>query len=82
MSTTGSLDKTVLEAMACGTPVITCNEAYKDVLEDRFLYKPGDAKDLAEKMKVFITAGQAVPPHYWRNIVAENHSLDKLIDKI
>lgn len=91
MSTTGSLDKTVFEAMACGTPAITCNEAYneiyknekyKDVLGDRFLFKPGDAKDLAKKMVTLITAGQVVPPNILREIVTENHSLDKLIDKI
>ena len=31
-SSTGSLDKAVLEAMACGCPVVTSNEAFKDIV--------------------------------------------------
>ncbi|MFH1225821.1 MAG: glycosyltransferase family 4 protein [bacterium] len=81
MSTTGSLDKTVLEAMACGIPVLNCNEAYKDVLPKECFYEPGDSEGLAEKIKLFL--GAAVrPADYWREIVLRDHSLDKLINKI
>jgi glycosyltransferase involved in cell wall biosynthesis len=34
LSRTGSMDKTVVEALACGCPVLTSNEAFFDVLRD------------------------------------------------
>ena len=49
-SETGSLDKVVLEAMAAGRPVITCNPACGSELgEDaqRLMFKSGDVEDLA-----------------------------------
>ncbi|MBZ0289643.1 MAG: glycosyltransferase family 4 protein, partial [Anaerolineae bacterium] len=46
-SQTGSIDKAVLEAMACGLPVVTSNEAFRAMLGrwDGFLYIPPDAPD-------------------------------------
>jgi glycosyltransferase involved in cell wall biosynthesis len=35
VSRTGSMDKTVLEALACGCPVLTSNEAFRDPLRGR-----------------------------------------------
>jgi len=34
VSQTGSMDKTVIEALACGCPVLTSNEAFTDLLRD------------------------------------------------
>jgi len=34
VSETGSMDKTVVEALACGCPVLTSNEAFLDMLQD------------------------------------------------
>jgi glycosyltransferase involved in cell wall biosynthesis len=34
VSQTGSMDKTVVEALACGCPVLTSNEAFHDLLRD------------------------------------------------
>lgn len=35
VSATGSMDKTVLEALACGCPVITSNGAFREIFRDR-----------------------------------------------
>ena len=48
-SSTGSLDKVVLEAMASGCLVLNCNEAYQEILPEKYLFKKGDVKDLAQK---------------------------------
>jgi len=49
-SSTGSLDKVVLEAMASGCLVLNCNEAYRQILADKYLFKKGDAEDLVQKI--------------------------------
>ena len=54
MSNTGSIDKAVLEAMACGIPVITANEAFEPILArwGNQLLTPMNAPDvLAERME-------------------------------
>lgn len=62
-STTGSLDKTEQEAMASGTPVISCNQSYRelvscgDVNEEILTFEPGDAADLADKVKLLLETG-------------------------
>jgi glycosyltransferase involved in cell wall biosynthesis len=53
-SRTGSLDKTALEAMASGKPVLVCNEAFNEILRDyekECIFEKGDVKDLAKKMQ-------------------------------
>ena len=88
MSHTGSLDKAILEAMACGLPVLTCNEALKNVLgnyADRFMYPKKDDKVLAEKISLIISLSAGEVEFIsadMRKIVVENHGLDKFIDKL
>lgn len=88
MSHTGSLDKAILEAMACGLPVLTCNEALKSVLEsygDELMYPKKDYKKLASDLKKLVAMfgeergelGLAL-----REIVIKNHNLKNLIAKI
>ena len=53
LSETGSLDKNVLEAAACGTPVLTSNEAFEEAmlkLDPALFFEQGNAVDLAEKI--------------------------------
>jgi glycosyltransferase involved in cell wall biosynthesis len=79
LSKTGSLDKTMLEAILCGMRVLSSNDAARDfVSTGLFLFK-NDPIDLADKI-VIIATQQADPG--LRNYVIENHNLDKLIDKI
>lgn len=88
MSQTGSLDKAVLEAMACGSPIFTCNEALKSVLTDygeKLMYPKKDFKKLAEKIKWIIqlegVERQKIADDL-RAIVVKNHNLNNLIEKI
>lgn len=78
-SSTGSLDKVVLEAMASGCLILNCNEAYGSILADKYMFKRGDKNDLAEKTLCLIGAPKDLA---LREIVVKNHNLDNFIDKI
>ncbi|MFA4941735.1 MAG: glycosyltransferase family 4 protein [Patescibacteria group bacterium] len=88
MSYTGSLDKAILEAMACGLPILTCNEALEEVLanyRETLMYKKSAHQELSEKIRFLIK----MPKEKRRNtgddlrsIVVNNHSLKGLIKKI
>lgn len=78
-SSTGSLDKTVLEAMASGCLVLNCNEAYKEILAEKHLFKKNDAENLAEKLLNLINSGK---DESLREIVIKDHNLDNLAARI
>jgi glycosyltransferase involved in cell wall biosynthesis len=88
MSHTGSLDKVVLEAMACEVPVLTCNEAFKDIFGDytkKLLFKKGDYKGLVEKINNINnleSAEHALLVDNLRKIAVNDHDLSRLIKKI
>ncbi len=87
MSETGSLDKVILEAMSCGIPVVTSNQAGKAMLAqwaDWLVCEP-QPEDLAKHLLKLIQ----LPPAEriklgWklRQFVIENHSLDRLIGRL
>lgn len=85
-STTGSLDKTVLEAMACEVPVITCNEAFADIFDDEMrekcMFKTGDYRELARKIEHFIYHEERELRRRLRKVVADNHSIGNLTDNL
>lgn len=78
-SSTGSLDKVVLEAMASGCLVLNCNEAYRQILADKYLFKKGDVEDLARKIIDLMRLGK---DYSLREIVVKNHNLDNFIARI
>ncbi len=88
MGHTGSLDKAILEAMACGVIVLTCNEALTDVLGDYaklLMYPKKDYVQLAEKIKMIMAMSQEEKDkisHVLRKIVVDNHNIHDLIRKI
>jgi len=76
----------LLEAMACGTPVIASNiEGYKNVVidgENGLLFEKGDAFDLADKIKELISnenlrlkivknALEFVKPYHWLEVAKQ-----------
>ena len=88
LSHTGSLDKAVLEAMACGRMPITCNEAFADIFgdyADRLMFEKGDAGDLAGRILDVIkvdTGSRLVLGKALRDIVVQRHSVEGLMSKI
>ncbi|MFH1820680.1 MAG: glycosyltransferase family 4 protein [Candidatus Nealsonbacteria bacterium] len=79
LSRTGSMDKAVLEAMACGTLILTCNEAYQNILEEKYLFNKKDSRNLSEKIMNLKNSRKDVN---LRQMVVNNHSLDNLIRTI
>ena len=87
-SATGSVDKAVLEAMACGLPVVASGEPYRAMLAqwgDALLFPEGDAAALADRL----SALAQTPPDQrralglaLREIVAREHSLSRLTQRL
>jgi glycosyltransferase involved in cell wall biosynthesis len=88
VSNTGSIDKAVLEAMACGLPVITSNEAFQTMLAPwsdlLWLPEPSSAR-LAAQIKALMAKSpqeRNVIGLQLRQIVIEQHSFQRLIDQL
>lgn len=77
-SDTGSLDKAVLEAMAAGLLVLTSNEAFKNILAEKY-FTGKNPEEIAGKIIALAQAGR--DPDL-REYVLKNHSLDNLISRI
>lgn len=82
-SQTGSLDKTVLEAMACNTPVLTSNESFRGVLDETYFFPQGGHRELAGKIELLALGdnGQSRGSHL-RGSVEREHSVVRLIPRI
>jgi glycosyltransferase involved in cell wall biosynthesis len=81
----GSFDKTILEAMACETPVLVANTGFLDILPEEYICGEDDPWDVAYKIKKFFelkkeqkeTLGASL-----REKVVGGHNLGKLAVKI
>lgn len=88
-SRTGSVDKAVLEAMACETPVLTSNEAFAGVLGGErarlHMFPAGDARALSQKL---LHIHRLTPEQRkrvsadLRAIIIKEHNLKTLITRI
>jgi glycosyltransferase involved in cell wall biosynthesis len=87
-SRTGSLDKAVLEALACGRPAITCNEAFAPFFgpdRERYTFPAGDDAALAERLAVELAATPAdrrARGLALRAKVVAEHGVDRLADEL
>ncbi len=88
LSQTGSLDKTVLEAAASGTVVLTSNEAFEAPLkkiDERLFFLRDNPEDLAKKitqMKQLTWQERVDLGKRLRQWVETNHNLKNLAGKI
>ena len=79
-SKTGSLDKVVLEAMACGLSVLTSNKAYRPILPPAYFLEHASPDSLAGRIKAL--ADEPRPNTTLREIVLRDHALAGTIDKL
>ncbi len=88
MTRTGSGDKVVLEAMACGRPGIAANQGFAPTLGDLrgdLLYREGDARDLADRLGRLLSQSpkeRARMGEYLRGQVIRLHGLERLADRL
>lgn len=86
LTNSGSMDKTIYEAMACGALVILCNRSFEKIFPREFLaylmFKEKDENDLAQKLAKVLTMDDKLKGDYraWAGrYVLENHSVIKLV---
>lgn len=85
LSGTGSLDKAILEAMACGCLVLTSNEAFNSILPAELMVAKNNPRQLADKIKWLINLPVEQRDNYRKSLredVLSNHNLNNLIKKI
>lgn len=80
----GSLDKTIFEAMACECIVVASNESLKGVLPEQFLFKETDAVDLAKKLREAMRLSESEKTGYQTSVrqYAEQHNLSHLMQML
>ena len=85
LTPTGSFDKSILESMACETPVLVSNKAFVRIfpsqLRSRLMFGEGDSEELSNKIQEFFQLPQAEvskAKSFLREIVVHNYSLDHL----
>ncbi|MBU0648611.1 glycosyltransferase family 4 protein [Patescibacteria group bacterium] len=87
LSPTGGKDKVVLEAMACGLPVLVANKSFVDEVGEHAecFFEFGNASDLSKKIEHFYNLGADIREEMGKEfseIVSKKHSLENLIKQI
>lgn len=89
LTNSGSMDKTIFEAMSCGLIVLASNRSFEKIFPEEFLsslmFKENDENDLAQKLSKVLAIPDELKNKYqeWaRKYVIENHSLEKLAEMI
>lgn len=90
-SRTGSVDKVVLEAMACSRPVVTCNEAFPRLFRElgadaaKLVFEAGSATSLAERVEALLRLRpneRAALGERLRTLVARDHEVERLVARL
>lgn len=87
LTDSGSFDKTIIEAMLCETLVLISNESLNELFENetgRFIFKDGDAYDLANKLAVLLALSEDEKDMLQKRMrqFAEKHSLENLMNEL
>lgn len=84
VSGTGSMDKTVMEALATGCPVVTSNEAFRETLAEfpDMLIEAPTPETLGQRMADWLEGRSHADPTRLRALVEGRHDLDGWADRI
>lgn len=84
-SRTGSVDKAVLEAMACGVPVLTSNDSFVRILGEEYRFSDRGVEELAAKAKSLLLCSEAERARRGaelRGIVERDHAVGPLMARL
>lgn len=84
VSHTGSMDKTVLEALACGCPVVTSNVAFRELLAGQpgaFLERD-EPDNVAASLQRLYAGRRHIDAAAWRSLVVGRHDIDGFMDAL
>jgi len=85
LTPSGSFDKTIGEAMACGCVVVCANDAVREVVSEGLMTRDDDAQDVARALERALGLSPAERAHMSHELCAyteEHHSLKELIGKL
>ena len=84
VSATGSMDKTVLEALACGCPVLTSNEAFREILRPypEFIVHDDNPQGIAKQILSIYFNQNKYAPTAMRALVADRHDQKSFAKKV
>jgi glycosyltransferase involved in cell wall biosynthesis len=84
VSQTGSMDKTVLEALACGCPVLVGNEAFRDLLAGypEFIIADDRPEAIGEQILDLYAKRDQVEPSDLRKLVIGRHDLPSYVQRL
>jgi len=81
-SETGSMDKTLMESLACGCPVLTSNTAVINLLEDKYRVNKEDIPDAVDKLCYIYKHQLEIDRLKLREIVINKHDFNSYIEKL
>lgn len=82
-SSTGSLDKAVLEAMSSGVNILTSNEAFFEMLpKENIIKHDADASAIVQKIIYLMNVESSRDTEIFRQIAVKNHDLKNLVPNI
>ena len=85
MTSSGSFDKAVLEAMACGIMVLVASRAFENALPDISLVTNGMAGEVAKKLETLLkltSKDVALMTEQGRAYIVGHHNVKSLAKKI
>ncbi len=85
LTPSGSFDKTILEATACGCLLVTTNESLSGEVDEKVIAEDKNPNGIAEKINFWINANEDERKNVSQKLqkyVLENHSLNTLINKL
>lgn len=84
-SPSGMFDKTIFEAMACGMLLLVSSKDLQGQIDDRFIFREEDSKDLADKLVLLVGLSADHRKRdvlVLRGMVEKRHSITSLGEKI
>lgn len=86
LTPSGSFDKTIIEALSCGKPVLMCNQSMANILPSSLFFQEGKVQSLVDgirNIKKSIADKQvALSAVQLREYAINNHSLDLLVKNL